>query len=418
MKKSLCLIILLPILLGCSQGITQPDAVDDIQCAVERAASTNGWEWGSYTIRISEDRTNADIVPSRTSSLHLNVNPFVEGPLCPNCLTIGNLQPQGDGSFKLTVWLRHPFPGHPEYTGFDVRGIVVFKATDYMGTWNYSIYSSDGDNLMIWPLLNFSDPNKGGAALLNPDGYTFYLNPLLEYEDDNWEEPPPILNYSKGKYAVGDSPDCTVNAYKLFSDGNPRRMFKTTDFISRTYHIKPPEEAGPFEFGYVVHACWAQPTTTPVTNPETDFPVEANCEDPWSVTIEQLQPIDYSVTGEQLFKVTVKHRPLEVVVGAMILVPSLSDADSYDSMNHYIYYQYTHDVPDPNKNIIDDETTELILRISAFDMVFVGDGLVPGHHLGILSVFTRGESEGGVGPYESQLYTPLGVMPVDVYVEL
>ena len=410
--KKFVLIFFLPIFLGCSQVVTIPDAVDDIQYPVERDASAHEWEWGSYTVRISEDRMEAEIVPCRTSTLHLNVNPFVEGPLCPNCLTIGNFQPQGDGTFKLTVWLRHPFPGHPEYTGFDVRGIVVFKATDYMKTWNYDIATSPNDLLMVFPLLNFSDPNKGGAAILNPDGYTFYLNPLLEYEDDNWEEPPPILNYSKGKRAIGDSPDSTINAYKLFSDGSSRRMFKTTDYISRTYHIKPPEEPGPFEFGYVVHACWAQPTTTPVTKPETDFPVVANCEDPWSVTIEQLQPIDYGVAGEELFKVTVKHRPLEFITRARILVPSLSDDDCYDPQNHIIEYLTSLDVPDPNKNIVDDETTELILRISAFNMAFVGDGLVSGHHLGILSVHTRGECDGGIGPYESQL------LPVDVYVEL
>ena len=99
--KKFILIILLPVLMGCSQALTSPDAVVPIQYSVDRDASLNGWDWGSYTIRVSEDRMEVEIVPCRTYTLHLNVNPFVEGPLCPNCLTLGKPQPQGDGSAGL-----------------------------------------------------------------------------------------------------------------------------------------------------------------------------------------------------------------------------------------------------------------------------------------------------------------------------
>jgi len=419
MRNLIILIVIWPCLLGCSQTITTPSAANNVQYSAGGTSSENHWEWGRFTISISEDRTQAEAIPTRTSSWHLNVTPFVEGPPCPTCLTVGKPHLQGDATINLKVWLQHPFPDHPEYTGFDVRGILVFKATDYMKTYNYSIATGPNSayELMMYPLLNFSDLNKGGAALLNPDGYTFYLNPLLKYTEEPYgKNPPPILNYSKGKYAYGDNPDCTVNPYILFSDGSPRRMFKTTDFMSRTFHIKPPEGGGAFEFGYVVSACWAQPTVTPVTNPETDFPVEANCEDPWLMTIEQLKPINYGVTGQPLFKATIKHRPLEKVVGANILVSTLSAYKYYDTENSPIRWgQY---VDDNYSKIIDDETTEVILRIHPTDMAIIGDGLVPGHHIGILQVLTRGESEGGIGPYESQFYMPLGVMPVDVYVEL
>jgi hypothetical protein len=320
----------------------------------------------------------------------------------------------------LKVFLRHPFPGHLEYTGFDVRGIVVFKGTDYMKTWNYSITTgpSSGYDLMPYPLFNYSDQGKGGAALLNPDGYTFYLNPLLEYVPKHGEDPQPILNYSKGKYAPGGNPDCTVNPYILFSDGSLRRLFKTTDFMSRTFHIKPPAGGGAFEFGYVVSACWAHPTITPVTNPETDFPVWANCEDPWGMGIEQLQPINYSVIGKPLFKVTIKHRSHDIVDPVRILVPSLSTASYYDPYNNPINY-WGPDIEPEYTNIIDDVTTEVTLRIKSLDMGLIGDGLVPGNHLGILQVQIRGQgTTGGTGPYPTQLIYSIGVMPVNVYVEL
>ena len=260
--------------------------------------------------------------------------------------------------------------------------------------------------------LYYSDIAKGGAAIMNLDGYTFYLNPHLVYKQA--DKVPPILNYSKGKLAIGE-PDCAVNPYRLFSDGSSRRMFKTTDFISRTYHIKPPAGGGAFEFGYVVHACWAQPTTTPVTNPEADFPVEANCEDPWDISVEQIQPINYDVTGLPLFKARIKHRPLDEVTWAGILVPTLSTSPYYSAGYSHIRFNSSET---EYIEIIDDETTEVTLRIKKLEMDCIGDGLVPGHHLGIFQVLTRGEIPGNPGPYKTQLREPLGVMPVDVYVEL
>ena len=416
MRNLIILLIIWLCPLGCSHSMTSPETPDGRQCSPHVIASANQWEWGSYTIAISADRSKAEVIPTRTSSWHLNVTPFVEGPPCPTCLAIGKPQLQGDGTIKLKVWLRHPFPGHLEYTGFDVRGIVVFIATDYMKAGDYTIHSGHGAFVqLMYPVkLNYSDPSKGGAALLNLDGYTFYLNPLLEYKD-GWNGYLPILNYSKGKYAYGDSPDCTVNPYILFSDGSPRHMFKTTDFMTRTFHIKPPAGGGAFEFGYVVSACWFQPTITPVTNPETDFPIEANCEDPWQITIEQLEPINYDVTGQPLFKARIKHRPCENVTWGAILVPDLSTSPTYSPGYGHIRYVYTET---EYTNIIDDETTEIILRIKKIEMNLIGDGLVPGHHLGILSVKTQGEAYGNPGPYETQFYQPLGVMPVDVYVEL
>ena len=420
MRNLMIFIIIWPCLLGCSQGITGPDAGNDVAYSACRNGFSNQCEWGSYTIAISEDYYQAEVIPTRTASWHMNVTPFVEGPPCPTCLTIGKPHLQADGSIKLKVWLRHPFPAKPEYTGFDVRGILVFKGTDYMKTGDYTIHShSNGGSIqLMYPVkLYYSDPSKGGAALLNPDGYTFYLNPLLEYREPE-EDPLPILNYSKGKHAFGDSPDCTVNPYILFSDGSPRRMFKTTDFMSRTFHIKPPAGGGVFEFGYVVSACWFQPTVSPVTNPETDFPVEANCEDPWQMTIEQLEPINYDVADQPLFRARIKHRPLEGVTTAQILVPTLSTYEGYMPNYSMIQWIWKHGDPDPWSTIIDDETIEVTLRIKPFYMKIIGDGLVPGHHLGILSVRTQGEVGGDPGPYETQFYEPLGVMPVDVYVEL
>ncbi len=406
-------IITLLLLTGCSSAVVVPGDEASPSVPIVRDAS-NSWIWGTYRCLVSADHQSLQLIPARTSSLHLNMNPFVEGEQCPNCLSIGKPQLQPDGTIKLKVWLRHPYPNLPVYTGFDVRGIVVFKATDYMWTYNYCIASGPSAAWMIdiSPNLNYSDQDKGGTTLLNPDGYTFYLNPLITYIQEPYQQdPPPILNYSKGEFAYGE-PDCTVNPYILFSDGSQRRMFKVNDFMVRTYHIKPPE--GEFEFGYVVSACWAQPTTQPVTNPETDFPVEANCEDPINITVEQLQPMSYDVANEPLFKVTINHRPNDQFWYAGILVPTISSSVNFPpDMNLIRWHSEFGDVI-----IVDEVTTEITLRVKQLGLSLMGE-LVAGHHLGMVQVLLVGNAPGGGdGPYPTQLISPIGVHPVDVYVEV
>ena len=190
-------------------------------------------------------------------------------------------------------------------------------------------------------------------------------------------------------------------------------MFKVTDTIVRTFHIKPPTGEGPFEFGYVVHACWAKPTNMPVTNPEVDFPIDANCEDPYGITIEQLQPINYGVVDEPLFKATIKHRKGEWPTIGRIYTPSISSSPDFNPHNNFIKGSY----PEGNVTFVDDETSIITLKISQLYMDLFYDQLVPGYHLGIFACQACGKTAYSDG-YYSQLYAPLGVCPVMVYVEL
>ncbi|GAI85496.1 unnamed protein product, partial [marine sediment metagenome] len=79
-----------------------------------------------------------------------------------------------------------------------------------------------------------------------------------------------------------------------------------TDEITREYHIALPQ--GPFTFGYAVDASWWPPDNTPVTTPATDFPPEANAEDPWLIEWEQLLPLCEENIDKNIFKLTIHHR--------------------------------------------------------------------------------------------------------------
>jgi len=287
MRYVLITLILLFTICGCSShggGILPDEEVSD-PLPQFMLSQSNRYAWDIGLYRVSEDHMTIERLPDRSTDLHINVNYFVEPPFCNHCLMVGKPQIQPDGTIKVKVILSHPFPGQPQYTGFDVRGTIMFPATRYwkvkfdMRTiYQYHVFD---DYIPLW----FSRAEDGGGQLLNADGFTFYLFPGLDFGPE-FEQP--IFNYSKGQHAIGPDPDSTVNGFKLFTKDPERRMFLTTDTISRTYHIEPPD--GEFNFGYVIDASWVQPTTTPVTDPKTDFPYYANCEEGYVLESEQLEP--------------------------------------------------------------------------------------------------------------------------------
>jgi uncharacterized protein YceK len=288
MKFKITILLISLLICGCSSAV---DTVAPDESPVSndyiRLPQDSRWNWHTGLYRVSADHTTIEKLPNRTADWHVNVNVFVEPPNCNQCLMIGKPQIQPDGTIKVKVILTHPFPGQPQYTGFDVKGTIMFPATQYWETKQISfLIGPPEDAKPIWSdytRLYFSRAEDGGGELLNADGYTLYLFPGLDL-------PPylPISRYSKGKRANGPDPDSTINGFKLFTKDPGRRMFRVSDTISRTYHISPPQ--GEFIFGYVVDASWVPPTNTPVTDPANDFPFWANCEEGYVLEFKQIAP--------------------------------------------------------------------------------------------------------------------------------
>jgi len=218
---------------------------------------------GEYTFFISAERDRVDIVPRRDMHLHLNALKFLED-YCKNCLQITSILNNGDGTIDLTVRITHPFPGLPQYTGFDVKGIIMFQGSHVFYRPDISPYKYPlipQEYRASWRLL-------GDPELLNADGYSFRWSP--------WYDsglPQPIFNYWPGKYSKG-TPTANINGHLNFYSNEERHMFESDASVSRTYHIWLPP--GPIVAGYAVEACWEPPIKTPVTNPAEDFPISAN----------------------------------------------------------------------------------------------------------------------------------------------
>jgi len=291
----ICLVITF-ILQGCSTEVNPTAPVEQTAgLAISPSPQETRWAWNTGIYQVSANHLSIERLPQRAADWHLNVNMFVEPPFCDSCLMIGKPAIQPDGTMKVNVILSHPFPNQPKYTGFDVRGTIMFPATRYWEMRPMKISEKDKTPVFdpYGPVpLYFSRGEDGGGQLLNADGFTLFFFPGLDIGPDK-----PIFKYSKGQYANGPDPDSTVNGYKLFTNDPDRRMFLVTDTISRTYHISPPE--GEFVFGYVIDASWAPPINIPVTDPANDFPIYANCEDGYIIETEQVNPfiLDTYIVG-------------------------------------------------------------------------------------------------------------------------
>jgi len=221
--------------------------------------------WGEWEFRFSEDHESVDVTPKRAGRVHLNALKFLE-EYCGDCVEITNIQNNGDGTLDLTVRITHPFDGHPEYTGFDVKGIIMFPASLEV-RWDSS--SKPPVDQHIW----VSWAKMGDAELLNADGYIVRWSPWYDSGQTD-----PIFNYWHGKYANG-LPNANLNAYLDFYTDEERHMFRVNESVERVFHISLPP--GPLTAAYAVEACWAPATVQPVTDPLIDFPIEANMPEPY-----------------------------------------------------------------------------------------------------------------------------------------
>ncbi len=259
--------------------------------------------WGLYQFVIDTEADTLEIVPLRAANIHLNALRFLEpGGQYGMVQLIGGLNWNGDKSqLDIDIQLTHPFPSHPQFSGFDVKGILITRATQ--------------GSLSIPDLVT---PGIDEFRLLNPDGYTRWWNPV-EFEGNT------IFSYTDGALGMKDSVwdfSGTFNGYKTFSDelglNDPvesqdtamRGVFSAGASNQRHYTIAVPSFPSSLIFNYAIDASWEPPLVKPPVIPD-DFPDEANQPEPWAITIEEsVNTLYYDENipeqgGELLLKISV-----------------------------------------------------------------------------------------------------------------
>lgn len=260
-------------LLGCAVGQASTPLSPDLKPDGQAQTVSGQYLWGFWDVSLDRETGEFHCVPLRACTFQANVTRFLQPPASPVHLLTVELLPGTDiaaGLVVCNVTLRHPFPGHPRFRGFDVRGIV-------MGDASRPGLAGDGE---LWP-------RQDEFRVLNADGYTRWWNPT---EFTTYEK---IFGYTHGaKAPAGYLASGTLNGYKYFADDldsdepigemdlSQRGSFGADPGVnSRRYELRfPVTGAVPdLRFNYAITASYFGPTTDEFPDyPIEVFPISAN----------------------------------------------------------------------------------------------------------------------------------------------
>lgn len=257
---------------GCS-GIEKPVAGGLFRENSEGLRRSQTHLWGYFEVSIDTEAKSVSVIPIRNAMFTANVVNFLNSNPTNMSFHINGVHTEpGYTDVDIDVSLRHPFPGLPQYNGYDVRGV-------FMGDGSGTVQTTG----VIYPVLGtdqfmLNDPidNSGG-----PDGYTRWFN-KTEFNGGM-----PLLSYTQGKMASPKfNGTATLCPYKYFADGlgknddlwtwlnspsnsNKNSVFSAGTQNTRNYYIRFPNTKG-IVFGYAVIANWSgpEPQNHPANAPE------------------------------------------------------------------------------------------------------------------------------------------------------
>ena len=248
--------------------------------------------WAFYDVYLDFENGTIEAMPNRELMFAANVVVFLNNK--PNSIQFQvNDTPVTDEYIfaDVDVSITHPFPGNPQYDGYDVRGVFIGDGTETM-EYNSHLKYADWEDEQV---------------LVNADGYTRWFNPR-EFPSQG------VLGYRRGIYA---SPDYTgsasLNPYKYYSDDleaheDPTRsmasgyingIFSSGNTNGRNYYIRFPFPNPGVKFCYAVIANWdgEAPEDHPAYAPEA-----VACEITDSSTLQYTSPTN--IAGDLILDVS------------------------------------------------------------------------------------------------------------------
>ncbi|MCK4720659.1 hypothetical protein KAU08_08370, partial [bacterium] len=269
------------LLIGCQGHPASPDIQQqsDLTSREPQSDIRSHHSLGSYLVELNTRDSSVDILPLRSSDLHLNLTKIFVNMMGLDIVVVPGESDPPTGLFVLDFTLTHPLDEQPQFSIFDVKGIVLTPGT-----------------LNIGPLV-FAD--AGETRLENADGYTRWWNPT-EFTQ------PGIFGYTDGLFTntTAGQLTSTVNPYKYFADilgpEDPlsavyyeplendmgRGVFTDGASNTRRYNLRFPMDPGPTVlFGYVIDGCWDFPVPNPPDAVPDDFPIEANQPEAYDIVV-------------------------------------------------------------------------------------------------------------------------------------
>ncbi|MFH1676107.1 MAG: hypothetical protein ABIC40_03695, partial [bacterium] len=320
---------ILLLFLGCQGGNHNPIIPGESENDAKISADGTGTEvktgkgaiantpviWGVYQAIYDPNTHQVETIPLRGACYAWNLVHFMQPPVGKaNSLIIGVLDDSefySNGRIDVRIILHHPFPGQDIYTGFDVMGVFITEG---------SMTCPANEN------IRYADPEKD-PTVLNPDGYTRWMNPAEFLTGNVFGYDPGIFGTSESSENSGFVMGATYNPYKYFALGlgpdenlaswldDPenianRGMFPSGATCSRDYEMNFPKIDGQlvFKFNYAIIANWAEPTVDPPDDPINDFPLKANAEYPLHIFVNDNSQVYYTeddAGGTLSFDITV-----------------------------------------------------------------------------------------------------------------
>lgn len=241
--------------------------------------------WGVWDCVYDYETGTIETVPVRTSEFTTNIVQYLQPPMGSSSnLTIAvtdTSQFLSQGKITLDIAITHPFPLKPQFTGFDVMGVLQH---------NGSHSSTVGWN-NLWPRY------PTDAVLLNHDGYTRWMN-QSEFTQTG------LFGFTPGTLGTAGTFTGTVNPYKYFADGlsktqsiltffssvanvGNRGLFSSGSTNTREFQLQFPMVGGKpvVNFQYIVLSRWDTPSPNPPVNIPGDFPASASCQEAFYIEV-------------------------------------------------------------------------------------------------------------------------------------
>ncbi|MFH1675601.1 MAG: hypothetical protein ABIC40_01160, partial [bacterium] len=248
-------------ILGCSGSGSplapdNPSKISNQNSTVNKSSQTH--LWGFYNVYIDVDAKTAAAIPDRVAMFTVNTVNFLNGNASNMGFKINEILTGTDYTdVDIDVTLKHPFPGLPQYNGYDVRGIFMGDGSEALSYNSDLEYPVDGVDQMMLP-----NPATG----FGPDGYTRWFN-KPEFSGGGM----PLFQYTQGKLATpGYSESATLNAYKYFADSlstdenlwdwlaanaDQYGVLSSGTSTTRNYYLRFPKGKG-VAYSYAVIADW------------------------------------------------------------------------------------------------------------------------------------------------------------------
>ncbi len=260
--------------------------------------------WGIWSVTIGADANSFDIIPVRGAAIHLNTLKFLEQTPCTDCLGIGGISFNPPDKLSVDITIKHPFPGLPNLSGFDVRGILI-TGSDFT-------FPACGRTIALGDTY---------PRMAEPDGFTSLFNPI-EFPDTG--PGPPALKYIPGKFAHEGDFTAALNPFRAYAVDSPRRVFTSGGIETQTITlISTNAGSGSLEFGYAVDVSWEKPPG-PVVDPVTDFPLSANCLEAYRIDIDIENYVPLSAGGSTPVTVEVyDHQGKDTIHWVSVEAPDL-----------------------------------------------------------------------------------------------